>query len=430
MLQAGFSRVDVTPPLGSYLAGYYHERYAEGVLDPIELNAIALSDGENKAVIIVTDLQGLRKAWADPIREKVAAATGLSISSVTVSALHQHTSIALRPGKANNVIKDNAYLDFLYRKFADVAVMALDDLSDAVMTIGEEETAEQISFIRRYKLKDGTYRTNPFGVEDQILEPAEKPDNTVRLIRFKRENKKDIALVNFACHPDVVGGLKLSADWCGYVRKFVEEDNEDVSCILVNGFQGDSNHVNFMGEKKCGLERSIEMGRIIADSVKNLWDKGEAVKEFKLSSSVEVAYTPTSRDKIEFYDECKKLYKEKAGQTSEKTESGIGYSEAGRIITTVESAPLIQKIPITVVSVGKVVLVGIGCEPFTNYATNLRKAYPDKFIITSCSMNGHEGYLPTKVSFEQGGYESTTSPYTESVEEDCMKVINKLINEE
>ncbi len=428
MLQAGFSRVDVTAPLGSYLAGYYHERYADGILDPIELNAIALSDGENKAVIIVSDFQGIRKAWADPIRERIAEKTGLSINSVTISSLHQHTSVALRPGKANNVIKDNAYLDFLYRKFSDVALMALEDLSDAVMTVGEEETAEQISFIRRYKLKNGTYRTNPFNVENEILEPAEKPDNTVRLLRFKRENKKDIAIVNFACHPDVVGGNKFTADWCGFVRKFVESDNEDVSCVLVNGFEGDSNHVNFMGEKKYGLERSIEMGRIIADTVKKIWDKGETVKEGKLSSSVEIAYTPTSRDKIEFYDECKKLYKEKPGQANEKTESGIEYSEAGRIITTVESAPLIQKIPITVVSLGKVVLVGIGCEPFTNYATNLRKTYPDKFIITSCSMNGHEGYLPTKVSFEQGGYEATTSPYTPQVEEDCMKVINKLIN--
>lgn len=427
MLQAGFSRADVTAPLGSYLAGYYHERYAEGVLDPIELNAIALSDGENKAVIIVSDFQGIRKAWADPIREKISERTGLNINSITISSLHQHTSVALRPGKANNVINDNAYLDFLYRKFCDVAVMALDDLSDAVMTIGEEETAEQISFIRRYKLKDGTYKTNPFNVEDRILEPAEKPDNTVRLIRFKRENKKDIALVNFACHPDVAGGLKFTADWCGFVRKFVESDNEDVSCVLVNGFQGDSNHINFMGEKKRGLERAIEMGRIIADTVKKIWDKGEKIEETEVSSYVDVAYSPTSQDKIEFYEECKKLYKEKPGQANEKTESGIAYSEAGRIISTVESAPLIQKIPITAITVGKVVLVGIGCEPFTNYGANIRKKFPDKFILTSCCMNGHEGYLPTKVSFEQGGYEAITSPYTPQVEEDCMKVIEKLI---
>ena len=48
MLQAGFARVDMTPPLGTPLAGYYEARYADGLLDPLELNALALCDGEKK----------------------------------------------------------------------------------------------------------------------------------------------------------------------------------------------------------------------------------------------------------------------------------------------------------------------------------------------------------------------------------------------
>ena len=35
MLKVGFSRVDVTPPLGSYISGYYYDRFAKGVLDPL-----------------------------------------------------------------------------------------------------------------------------------------------------------------------------------------------------------------------------------------------------------------------------------------------------------------------------------------------------------------------------------------------------------
>ena len=67
MLKAGFSRLDVTPPLGSYLAGYFHDRYAKGILDPIELNAIAVSDGENTALIITADLLGIAMKYADGI---------------------------------------------------------------------------------------------------------------------------------------------------------------------------------------------------------------------------------------------------------------------------------------------------------------------------------------------------------------------------
>ena len=36
-LQAGFSRVNITPALGTEIVGYFHARYAEGVLDELEI---------------------------------------------------------------------------------------------------------------------------------------------------------------------------------------------------------------------------------------------------------------------------------------------------------------------------------------------------------------------------------------------------------
>ena len=46
MLKAGVARVDVTPPLGSYMSGKFNDRYAKGILDPIQLNALAVFDGK------------------------------------------------------------------------------------------------------------------------------------------------------------------------------------------------------------------------------------------------------------------------------------------------------------------------------------------------------------------------------------------------
>ena len=430
MIKAGFSRVDVTPSLGSYLAGYYEERYADGILEPIELNSIALSDGTNTAVVIITDLQGLRLAWADPIRKLVAERVGLPVEAISVTALHQHTSSALRPGLANNVIKDNEYLDFLYRKFCDVAQMAIEDMEEAEVSVGAKETSEPIAFIRRYLMKDGKVRTNPHGFLDDIVGPSEIPDNTVRLIKFKREGKKDIALVNFQTHPDCVGGNKFSWDWCGYVRLFVEKDNPNTHCLLMNGFEGDSNHVNFMGEIRRGHAHCVNMGRIIADAVRDMWNETEKKEVSSLSSKVSVVYNRTRTDGIEYFDECQKLLAEHPGETGRKTESGIAYTEAGRIVTAVKSAPIFQKIPVTVIELGDVAIVGLAGEAFVNYGADVREMYPDKFILTSCSMNGHEGYLPTAKAYELGGYEVVTSPFTPTIEEDCIKEIVKLFKGE
>ena len=51
-LQAGFARVDVTPMRGIGIGGYFKPRYVEGVLDELEINALALGCGDDKAILI------------------------------------------------------------------------------------------------------------------------------------------------------------------------------------------------------------------------------------------------------------------------------------------------------------------------------------------------------------------------------------------
>ena len=44
-LLVGFGRCNITPAMGIQIYGYYKERIADGVLDELEVNAIAFSDG-------------------------------------------------------------------------------------------------------------------------------------------------------------------------------------------------------------------------------------------------------------------------------------------------------------------------------------------------------------------------------------------------
>ena len=56
--RAGFARIDATPPLGLPLVGYFTTRIADGVLDPLYIDCVAVSDGTNSALIYcVGDLQ-------------------------------------------------------------------------------------------------------------------------------------------------------------------------------------------------------------------------------------------------------------------------------------------------------------------------------------------------------------------------------------
>ena len=431
MIKAGFSIVEVTPPLGTYMSGYFAHRYAKGIMDPLYLNAIALSDGENTALIITADFLGIRDVYATPIRTKIAEKVGINADNIIITCLHQHTSICLRddPGGANNVLNDHTYLNVLYRKFCDVAMMATNDMSEATLGLAEMQALEQLSFIRRFRMKDGSTKTNASRNPD-MLGPIGQPDNTVRLLRFVREGKGDIAMVNFSTHPDTVGGSLFCPDWPGYTRNYVEADHEDVSCILINGVQGDSNHISYTEESKGpGGPHAKYMARVIADTVNQIWDKTEDCKIDKVCSSVEYVYQITRTDGAEHYDDCAEKYplvQEKL--IDAKCLDYVGGAGGARRIVQMRFAPLFQKIAVSVISLGKINFVGFGGEPFTHYATAVREALPEKHIVALCCANGYEGYLPTKEAYSEGGYEAVTSPFHPSLEDDCVNLAVEIIN--
>ena len=67
--------------------------------------------------------------------------------------------------------------------------------------------------------------------------------------------------------------------------------------------------------------------------------------------------------------------------------------------------------------------VGIGGQ----YLSGLDRA-PERFIMTSCCANGGEGYLPTKEAFHEIGYEAGSSPFSENLEEECVKAAIEMLN--
>ncbi|MBQ3076100.1 MAG: hypothetical protein IJC26_08520, partial [Clostridia bacterium] len=147
MFYAGFARLDITPTLGCPLAGASKVRYADGILDPLELNCIAFSDGENKAVLITADFLYVMENAATEIRNLIAEKCGIPADHVFMQGLHQHTSLRIgcKPHLGNNGYSDKAYLEMLYRKYCDVVTLALNDMKEAVLLQAEEEATPNVS---------------------------------------------------------------------------------------------------------------------------------------------------------------------------------------------------------------------------------------------------------------------------------------------
>jgi hypothetical protein len=138
-------------------------------------------------------------------------------------------------------------------------------------------------------------------------------------------------------------------------------------------------------------------------------------------------YNRTRTDGEELYEEKKQLladYESGKPETQKLTANDLG--EAQRIVG-IRTTTIYRRLPMTVISFGKAAIVGFGGEPFTHYATAVREACPDRFIIASCCANGGEGYLPTSAAFAEGGYEANSSYFTPTLEDECVAAAADLL---
>ena len=434
MLQAGFARVDVTPPMGSPVDGYFTDRVAKGILDPIQLNALAISDGERRAVMIAGDFLGVEIFHVAAIKELITRRTGLKNEEIFISATHSHTSVFVREKPAENLPQE--YINLLYRKYADAAQMALADLAAAALYTAEKETAKPVGFVRRYHLSDGRVATNPgSSVLPLVTGRCDESDDTVRVLRFCREGKKDIALVSFSTHPDVVGGEKYSADWPGFVRRFVESEHPDTYCMQCTGTEGDSNHVDFLKPPEerfpygQGYAHSRYMGRVIADAVNAVWDHMTAHADGALQMKQTSVFVRSNTVGEEKYDECKKMYTDYYAGKLDYKPTGEQLAFARRVIHIRENMSIYRELPIGVIGIADVRIVTFAGEPFTAYGESTRALTGGKFTLTLALTNGYQGYLPHARAFAEGGYEAANSHFTPTLQKQAMAAVEQALKE-
>lgn len=464
-LKVGFSRVDITPPLGSYMPGYYKDRRAKKVLDPLEINCVAFSDGEKIAILQQIDTEALSDAVASLMIDGISKKTGVDRESIILHASHTHDGGFLvmktppgvkRSASVDDGVPENATeVDYLYVRMSvtravDAAVNAIADLKPAKLSAGRS-VAKRISFGRRYLMKDGKVRTNPGVNNPDIVKPyGPPPDEEVQVLRIDVEGAKPVCIINFQTHPDVVGNETLTADWPGLTRTVFEAATMGKTrCIVINGTQGDVNHVNVMprpGEGN-GLKRDFDnvdrgydhawhMANVLAGAALSVWMKCAPLESGKIRYGTENVKVPSQKAKDS--DEKNLEWAKKvwdmhlSGRAAELPWKGMELTtevaRAGRICR-LAGGPDFFEIPLTSFSIGKsVAFGGFPGEPFNDIGKEVKKRSPFRMTILSCLSNGSRGYFPFSDAYTTGGYESATSPFGPSVADDLIEGELKLLN--
>ncbi|MBE6941675.1 MAG: AroM family protein [Ruminococcaceae bacterium] len=446
-LQAGFSKLNINPPMGTPINGYFHTRYVKGIRDDLEVCALALRAEDTTVVLLSADNCLIFTPTALSMRQQVAQATGLPVDAVWLHTTHTHLAPQVSDSNLSGVdhLPEQEklvaeYEQFLRRQLTDAAVLAIADLKDAKMgwAVGK---APNISFVRRFRMKDGTVRTNPGIGNPDILHPIGEVDERVNVLRFDRADDS-LVLVNFGCHPDVIGGELISADWPGFTRRRVEKALDNVKCIFFTGTQGDLNHVNVndpsshlpdIANTGVRYPQARHMGNVVAGAVLQVYEKVhyEDVDSLRfLSKTAAIPSNIPNPEDLPLAREYCRLHKEGRDDLipfagMEKT---TVIAEAARMLR-LEHGPEFFNLGMNAIALGNIGFVSIPGEPFNGVGLGLKEAEGWTLVLPMAVTNGYDGYFPMQDAYDEGGYEARSSNYRAGVAEQIIEEGLQLLKE-
>ncbi|UCG57591.1 MAG: hypothetical protein JSU70_22335 [Phycisphaerales bacterium] len=391
-LLVGYADIDITPPLGVPMPGYFQERKATGVLDTLLAKSLVLTKGEVTLAIIALDLIGLSDSIVADIRGEIQRQTGIAPERIFIHAIHTHT------GAAVSHIKDRlaAQVTTAVKKAVEKRV------DENRVTLGACNE-RSIAFIRRYLMEDGTVRTNPGRGNPRIVRPIGDIDPAVYAMSFETAK---IVLVSYGLHPDCVSGDKYSADYPYHMTEAIRETlGPDWNVIFLNACCGNVNHINVKDKsQRSSYDESRKIGRTLAEAALAARDNSRDLVMDTIAARAGTVQCPARIVPKNLREWAERQIQENPAEASRRK---FNEYTPSRIMKLTEAEGTTRPAEIIVFRIGDVAIVGLPGEVFVEVARDIKThSLTDPTLVIGLT-GGSMGYIPHPRGYQEGGYEAT-----------------------
>jgi len=283
-MRLGVASAVITPEtMPVHLAGFGEPQVAHEVRDDLEVRAVYVASGGTSVCLLVCDLLGMTHHYANPVRDAVGAALGLSRAQVLTSSVHTHAGPSAMAGtEVLGWHVPEGYGELLVERCRAAAVAARD------------AAVEDVSFrFGRWALPAGlsiNRRGHPYDPWFTALDVLGADGSRVATI------------ANIAIHPVVLGPecLAVSSDWVGAFRVALER-RLGGRAVMLQGAQGDVNpHHVHRQDNDCGgdlFAEADELGASLAEAVDAVIGSAAPVEEADVAVERHVVLdAPTDTD--------------------------------------------------------------------------------------------------------------------------------------
>ncbi|MGE0867313.1 MAG: neutral/alkaline non-lysosomal ceramidase N-terminal domain-containing protein [Kofleriaceae bacterium] len=408
MLTAGFSKVCISPPVGTAMAGYAaRQGGSEGTHDDIFVRSLVLeADGKAMALVSV-DVLALSAELIAELRQRIERRTSIPRTNILIAATHTHAA----PVTITTFCNPDEPLD----------PATMDQLTSAV------EQACARAWSERFPARVGVGAGRVTDISNNRRTPDRRPvDEAVGLIRIDDQAGRTRAVVvHYACHPTVLGpdNRRISGDFPAFAIERIEHAlGPDTMAMYLNGTQGNlsvghASELSAIGIITPGrtFERARELGFKLGDAALAALPAIDARSSIALDvvtwpcplplkTYPSPAHTATALADAETAL-SRAPTDEVARKKSERLYASIDHfyaREAARFQDGVFPVELVG------LRIGDAVFVGVPAEVFVELGLQIKQRARHPVFIVGLA-NGYIGYLPTAESYAAGGYEVVSS---------------------
>ncbi len=233
-LRAGTANMDITGPIGSTMYGYAARgtNVSTGIHDSLYARALVLDDGRVSVGIVTLDLGAIYAKNVKRVQDALPEA--VKLDHILLIASHSHSTPTNRddfPTEQDPWIKEAE------RRIAGVLAQAYHAMQPASIGAGQGEVRE--GFNRRVVKANGEVYMMWRNAERLPTSPL---DYALGVISVRGQDGIIATLVNFACHPVVLGpdNFQYSADYPGAIASYVRQEIGG-QVMFLPGAQGDIN---------------------------------------------------------------------------------------------------------------------------------------------------------------------------------------------
>lgn len=382
MIRAGVAVIDITPPLGLLMAGFAARKEpAEGAHDPLTVRALAIDE----TVLVVADVIGFHQDMSSRVR----ARSGLPDENVMLCATHTHGGPVSMSGRLH-AAADAGFLSRLEDACVTAVEEALGSRVDAELSFA---AAPDPDVARNRRHEDGPI------------------DRSLPVLKVRRNDGHLLAiLVNYACHPVVLGAdnRQWTGDYPHFVRAELEAANPGATAIFLTGCIGDLNtghsaeaSISLAGNPARSFPAAEAIGKRIAQAVAE--GKDRPLGRDCVTAVTIVKLTFERREKAP-HDGLRKAWLEEAEQSDmARAELLKIWADWARDIAPRPLDPLHERV--AMFNWGRMILIGMPGEIFAATALDLRSALGDRPVMLAGFCDDNPGYIPPRQEYPFGGYE-------------------------